>query len=182
MGEENGIQEDGSGHGEQQGPFVVPLDGIFRPAIQRRFIHIVAWTATVSLCVGYAYSSYRTEIDLVRQLTFLLGLLTFVLSSLAVRLTQSAKVGAGLLVIAGIGLTLVPAYYDGGVSSPYSVWFLVVPLVGGLMLGPRIAYVAGSAGAAAVLGLGVFSRDLPAPALGAESIPMLTLNLSLIHI
>ena len=158
---------------------MVPLDGIFRPEIQRRFIHVVSWTATVSLCVGYAYSSYRTEIDLVRQLTFLVGLASFILSSLVVRITQSAKSGAGILVIAGIGITLVPTYYDGGVSSPYAVWFLVVPLVGGLMLGPRIAYLGGAAGAIAMLGLGVFSNQLPAAALGAESTPMLTLNLIL---
>jgi PAS domain S-box-containing protein len=165
--------------GQKASDGVVPLDGIFRPEIQRRFIHVVAWVATLSLCVGYSYSSYRTEIDLVRQLTFLGGLASFVLSSVVVRLTQSAKSGAGILVIAGIGITLVPAYYDGGVSSPYAVWFLIVPLVGGLMLGSRIAYLAGSAGVVAILGLGVFAARLPAPAEGLVSTAMLTLNLVL---
>ncbi len=165
--------------GPKERQSVVPLDGIFRPEVQRRFIHVVAWIATASLCVGYGYSSYRTEIDLIRQLTFLGGLVSFMLSSVVVYVTQSAKSGAGILVIAGLGITLVPAYFDGGVTSPYAVWFLIVPLVGGLMLGPRIAYLGGSAGVIAMLGLGVFADRLPAPALGAESTPMLTLNLIL---
>ena len=115
------------------------LDGIFRPRIQQIFIHFIAITATVSLCAGYVYTSLRTDVELVLMLAFWGGLAGFILSSLVVYLTGSARLGAGLLVITGIGITFAPAYYEGGIRSPYAVWFMVVPLVGGLMLGSRIA-------------------------------------------
>ena len=152
------------------------LDGIFRPDLQRRFIHIISWSATLSLCIGYLYSAAHVELDPIRRWAFVFGLVGFMLSSAVVRLTQSAQIGAGFLVVAGMAITLVPAYYEGGVASPYSVWFLIVPLLGGLLLGPRIAYLAGASGILAMLGLGIFAAELPVPEEDANNTAMLAMN------
>ncbi|MEE2662537.1 MAG: ATP-binding protein [Myxococcota bacterium] len=155
------------------------LDGIFRPEVQRLFIHVVSLAAAAALLVGFAYSSIRSDVDLVRQIAFVIGVVAFLLSSLIVRLTQSAQWAAAILVVTGMGLTLIPAYYEGGVGSPYSLWFLVIPLLGGLMLGPRIAYLAGTTGVIAIAGLSFFADILPEPQGGPESTAMQTLNLVL---
>jgi len=155
------------------------LAGIFDPVAQRRFVNIVAYSATASLCVGYFYSTTQVELDLARQIAFLFGLVAFVGSAIVTRLTGSAQWGAVLLVIAGMGITLLPAYYEGGIRSPYAVWFLVVPVLGGLLLGPRIAYLAGAGGVAAMLMLAFLAKDLPVPDGGPDNTAMLTMNLVL---
>ena len=156
-----------------------PLLGIFRPKIQQRFIHFVAITATVSLCFGYVYTSLRTEIELVLMLAFYGGLAGFMLSSVVVYWTRSARLGALMLIITGVGLTFPPAYYEGGIRSPYALWFIVIPLVGGLMLGSRIAYVGGAFGLVATLALALFDHRLPTAAPDTQTIPMMALNMAL---
>ncbi|HIL81307.1 MAG TPA: PAS domain S-box protein [Myxococcales bacterium] len=155
------------------------LAGIFNPIAQRRFIQIIAYSATVSLCVGYFYSATQVDLDLTRRVAFGFGLAGFLAAAILTRLTGSAQWGAAILVVVGIGITLLPAYYEGGLRSPYAVWFLVVPVLGGLLLGPRIAYLAGSAGIAAMLLLALVSEDLPQPESGQDNTAMLALNMVL---
>lgn len=154
-------------------------DGVFRPRIQQLFIHFIAITATVSLCAGYVYTSLRTDVELVLMLAFWGGLAGFIFSSLVVYLTGSARLGAGLLVITGIGITFAPAYYEGGIRSPYAVWFMVVPLVGGLMLGSRIAYLGGAAGLVATLALALLDPRLPLAGSNTQTTAMMALNMAL---
>ena len=155
------------------------LAGIFEAATQRRFVTIVAYCAAVSLCLGYAYSATQVELDFARKMAFVFGLCGFLLAAGVIRVTESAQWGAAILVVVGMGITLVPAYYEGGVRSPYGVWFLIVPLLGGLLLGARIAFVAGAGGIAAMLMLGMLSDFLPTPEGKQDNVAMLTLNLVL---
>ena len=156
-----------------------PLAGIFPPEVQRRFVQIIALAATASLALGYFYSSAHLEIDFIRRTAFAIALGGFSLSFLLASFGQSAQWGAAIVVITGIAITLVPAYYEGGVASPYSVWFLIVPLMGGLLLGPRIAYIAGTAGVFAMLVLGFSASVLPEPEGGRDGTTMMTFNLVL---
>jgi len=155
------------------------LDGIFPLHVQRRFIVVVSLTAAAALLIGFIYASIQSDVDLVRKIAFVFGLVAFLSASLVIRLTQSVQWAAAILVVAGIWITLIPAYYEGGVESPYSMWFLVVPLLSGLMLGSRIAYLAGTIGVLAITSLGVFATSLPEPQGGPESTAMQTLNLVL---
>ena len=155
------------------------LAGIFNPASQRRFITIISYSATASLCLGYLYSATQVELDPARKIAFVFGFCGFLLAAGVVRVSQSAQWGAAVLVVVGMGITLVPAYYEGGVSSPYAVWFLIVPLLGGLLLGPRIAVLSGVGGIIAMLMLGLLSDLLPAPVGEQDNTAMLVLNLIL---
>jgi len=156
-----------------------PLAGIFPPSVQLRFVQIIALAATASLSVGFIYSSSQAEVDFVRRIAFGIALVGFLLSFVVTTFGRSAQWGAAIVVITGIAITLVPAYYEGGVASPYGVWFLIVPLMGGLLLGPRIAYVAGISGALAMLVLGLSAELLPEPEGGQDSTTMMTFNLVL---
>lgn len=155
------------------------LAGIFSPIAQRRFVQIVAYSAALSLCVGYFYSTTQVDLDLTRRVAFGFGLVGFLTSVVVTRISGSAQWGAAILVVVGMGIILIPAYYEGGIRSPYAVWFLVVPVLGGLLLGPRIAYLAGSVGIAAMLLLALFAEDLPRPGSAQDNTPMLALNLVL---
>ncbi|MDG2335254.1 MAG: PAS domain S-box protein [Myxococcota bacterium] len=118
----------------------------------------------------------QVELDAIRRIAFVFGLLAFILSSVIVRMTNSARLGAGALVFAGMAITLVPSYFEGGVASPYSVWFLIVPLLGGLLLGPGIAYLSGAAGVAAMLALAWMAESLPKPGGPGDNTAMLAMN------
>lgn len=170
----SGSEPPGSGPG-----FETAVEGVFRPELQRRFLYFISITACISLCAGYLYSALHTDLDATRNITVGLGLAGFSSALLTVRLKTSITWSAGILILTGLGLTLVPAYYDGGVRSPYAVWFVVIPLVVGLTLGPRIAYLSGVAGAVAMIGLGTFAASLPQPPSELHSTPMLTMNLVL---
>ena len=166
-------------HPDRSGPNEEGLAGIFNRVSQRRFVQIVGYSATVSLCVGYLFSATQVDLDLTRRVAFGFALVGFLASVAVTRLTGSAQWGAGILVVVGMGITLIPAYYEGGLRSPYAVWFLVVPVLGGLLLGPRIAYLAGGAGIAAMLLLALVADDLPVPESGQDNTAMLALNLIL---
>jgi len=130
----------------------------------------------VSLCIGYLYSATQVELDVIRRGAFVFGLIAFVMSSVVVRITGSAQFGAAVLVVSGIVITLVPAYFAGGVASPYSVWFLIVPLLGGLLLGPGIAYVSGAAGILAMFALYSLANVLPESGGTRDNTAMLAMN------
>ena len=154
-------------------------EGIFSSKLEARFIEFISVVAAVSVCIGYSYSAFHTELDAVRNVAFVLSLIGFLAAAAAVRIGDSVGWGARILVVTGLGITLIPAYYDGGVRSPYVVWFVVIPLIVGLLLGPRIAYVSGVVGAVAMLGLGMFNSMLPEPEGQVHSMTLLTMNLTL---
>ena len=143
----------------------LPLDFIFDTSAQRNFIYIVALAAAGSLVVAYLYSVATHPVDWVRHVAFILGMAAFSAAAVTVRLTGSVAVPGSILVLAGAAMTVVPAYFQGGVSAAFSVWFLVIPLLSGLVLGARMALITGFLGIAAMSVLAFLERSgvLPVP-------------------
>ena len=141
----------GSGRGRW---LIQPLEGIFEVSLQHRVLDAVSLVAAAALVGEYLYILYADKpIGTVLQVAFGVGLVGFLSSPVVVRLTGSAALGAFIVLIAIGGLILVPAYYQGGASALFTVWFLLIPLLAGLLLGPRIAVVMGVLGVAIMTGL-----------------------------
>jgi len=145
-----------------------PLGEIFEASVQRRFVDAVSILAGISLLVGFVYSLFTEgSIDWVRWSAFWLGMLGFASAPIAMRRRASVAVGTLIVLITGVALIVVPAYYQGGASAIFTIWFLLVPLLAGLLLGPRPALLAGALGAAVMTGFylletsGRLPTDLP---------------------
>ena len=131
-----------------------PLKGLFDEAVQRRVLDIVSLIAAVLLMAEFAYILYADKpLGPVMQVALLLGMVGFLSVPWVVRATNSAASGALIVLVAVAGLIVVPAYYQGGASALFTLWFLLVPLLGGFFLGQRIALVMGLLGVAVMTGL-----------------------------
>jgi len=130
-----------------------PLGEIFEASAQKRFVDAVSGGAGFALAAGFAYSLLTEgSIDPVRWAAFWLGMLGFASAPIAMRRQSSVSVGALIVLVTGVGLIVVPAYYQGGASAIFTIWFLLVPLLAGLLLGPRPALLAGAVGATVMTG------------------------------
>ena len=158
------------------------LSGIFPPAFQRRCIYFISSFAFIALLLGFAYSSANTGIKLWEGIAFLFGAILFFVSALIARSGGSVQVAASLLVTAAMAVTLVPAYYGSGIFSAFCIWFLLLPMMGGLLLGPRIALLAGVLGVISLAGLayeGGYPPSSTAPLAAQQDVLMHTFNLIL---
>ena len=145
-----------------------PLGEIFETSAQKRFVDAVSIAGGLALLVGFTYSlATEGSIDWVRWGAFWIGLLGFVSAPIAMRWSDSVSLGALLVLATGIALIVVPAYYQGGASAIFTIWFLLIPLLAGLLLGPRPALISGGVGAAVMTGFylletsGQLPTDLP---------------------
>lgn len=129
-----------------------PLEGIFDSTVQERILRVVSLVAATALTCELLYLlASDTPIETATQLTFWLGFGGFLSAPVLVRMTGSTAYGALVILMAVAGLIFVPAYYQGGSSALFTVWFLLVPLLAGLLLGHRIAVSMG------LLGVGVMT-------------------------
>ena len=153
------------GAGAERGRWLTqPLEGIFEVSLQHRVLNVIALIAAAALGGEYLYIVFADKpVGAALQVVFGLGLVGFISVPIVVRLTGSAALGALIVLVAVGGLILVPAYYQGGASALFTVWFLLIPLLGGLLLGPRIAMAMGALGVAVMTGLFVLesSGQLP---------------------
>ncbi|NQZ96927.1 MAG: response regulator [Myxococcales bacterium] len=132
----------------------LPLKGILDESAQRRVLDIVSFTAAFALTCEFLYLLYADKpVGSAMQAVFWVGLMAFLAVPAVVRLTDSAAPGALIVLVALAGLIVVPAYYQGGASALFTVWFLLVPLLGGLLLGHRVAIAMGILGLAVMTGL-----------------------------
>jgi len=131
-----------------------PLRGLFDERTQRRLLDTVSLLAAVLLTGEGLYIWYADKpIGSVLQIALLLGLVGFLSVPWVIRATNSAASGALIVLVALAGLIVVPAYYQGGTSALFTMWFLLVPLLGGILLGQRIALTMGFFGVAVMTGL-----------------------------
>ena len=100
--------------------------------------------------VAYLYSVAAHPVEWIRHAAFLFGMGAFIWAAVVVRRTGSIAQGGSIVILAGIAMTVVPAYFQGGVSAAFSIWFLVIPLVSGLLLGSRMALITAILGIAAM--------------------------------
>jgi len=151
-----------------------PLEGLFDVALQHRVLDIVSFAAAAALIGEFLYILYADKpIGAVMQAAFWLGLAGFLSVPVVVRLTGSVALGALIVLVALGGLIVVPAYYQGGASALFTVWFLLIPLLAGLLLGHRIAILMGLFGVGVMTGL--FALEivgrLPDPSEGMDPLP-----------
>ncbi|MGY8803261.1 MAG: hypothetical protein ACKVK6_03390, partial [bacterium] len=85
--------------------------------------------AAIVLLIGFVNAYLNLDIGRVQTIVFLTSLAVFSLTPFIIRRTRSIELGAGLLVLASIGPTFMQAYYQGGLQSPYLVWFVVLPVM-----------------------------------------------------
>lgn len=131
-----------------------PLREILDESAQRRVLDVVSFVAAFALASELLYLLYADKpIGGVIQAVVSVGLMAFLAVPVVVRATDSAAHGALIVLVAIAGLIVVPAYYQGGASALFTVWFLLVPLLGGLLLGHRIAIAMGIFGLAVMTGL-----------------------------
>jgi len=148
--------------------FDQPLGEIFEASAQRRFVDVASIAAALALLIGFSYSLVTEgSIDWVRWGALWTGLLGFASAPIAMRRSGSVSLGALVMLVTGICLIVVPAYYQGGASAIFTIWFLLVPLLAGLLLGPRLALLSGAVGGAVMTGFylletsGRLPADLP---------------------
>lgn len=142
-------------HTGQRGPWLTePLRDLFDESAQRRVLNAVSLIAAGFLALEFAYIMISgQEVGRVMSFVFWFGFLSFLGAPLVVRFTQSTASGALVVLIALAGLIVVPAYYQGGASALFTIWFLLVPLLAGLILGHRVAILMGIIGVAVMTGL-----------------------------
>ena len=131
-----------------------PLRGLFDERAQRGLLDAVALIAALLLTGEGLYIWYADKpIGSVEQIALFAGLVAFLSVPWVVRTTNSTASGALIVLVAVAGLIMVPAYYQGGTSALFTMWFLLIPLLGGILLGQRIALAMGLLGVAVMTGL-----------------------------
>ncbi|MEO1915764.1 MAG: response regulator [Myxococcales bacterium] len=147
--------EDASTAAPQRGRWLTqPLRGILDESQQRRVLNNLSFAAALALTCEVLYLFYIDKpIGGVILGVLSVGLIAFLAVPVVVRVTDAAAPGALIVLIAISGLILVPAYYQGGASALFTVWFLLLPLLGGLLLGHRIAIAMGTLGLVVMTGL-----------------------------
>jgi len=145
---------DGLTHSPRGKWLAQPLKGILDEPSQRRVLDLVSVTAAFALTCEFLYIVYTDKpVGSAMQAVFSAGLMTFLSVPIVVRMLDSTATGALIVLIAISGLIVVPAYYQGGASALFTVWFLLLPLLGGLLLGHRIAIALGILGLTVMTGL-----------------------------
>ncbi|MAI79159.1 MAG: hypothetical protein CL917_09480 [Deltaproteobacteria bacterium] len=167
--------------GSQRSSGSLPLNYFFDESAQRNFIYIVALGAAASLLLAYLYSVTLHPVEWVRHGAFLFGMAGFTWAAFEARKTGSIARSGSILTLTGVAMTVVPAYFQGGVSAAFSIWFLVIPLVGGLLLGPRMALLTAFLGVAAMSVLAILESEkmLPSPSAEEQGALLVYLNLVL---
>ncbi len=160
-------------------PFAGAKDGFFERRLQKRFVEYASVVAAAAVCVGYGFLVIASELDVVRNIAFILSFAGFVGAFLVSRLSGNVRLGALLLTVTGLAITLLPSFLDGGLHSPYVIWFVFVPLIAGLLIGPRLASITGLSGLLAVILMTVFVELLPTDSGVTHSTGLMALNLML---
>ena len=144
-------QEPASG-GREGAWLTEPLSGIFEESAQRRVLIWVSFAAATALTLEFAYLVWAQKpMGLAEKVGFWFGLVAFLAVPLVMRATASTAAGSLVVLVAISGLIIVPAYYQGGASAIFTIWFLLIPLMAGFLLGHRFAVLMG------VIGVGVTS-------------------------
>lgn len=154
--------------------FTQPLAGVFSETDQRRVLDIISFVAAAALILEFAYILIAEKpVGVVLQVAFFIGLSGFLVAPWVVRATGSTAPGALILLVAMGGLILVPAYYQGGASAIFTIWFVLIPLLAGLLLGHRLAILLGVLGIAAMTTLFLLEKTgkLPAAGAGMDALP-----------
>ena len=151
-----------------------PLRGIFDESAQRRVLYLVSGAAAIALGLEISYMVWTgATVTPPLQLAIGLGLVAFLAVPGVVRATSSTAAGTLVVLVAMSGLVIVPAYYQGGASAIFTIWFLLVPLMAGFLLGHRFAVLLGILGALVMTGL--FAMEvtgrLPQPTAGVDPLP-----------
>ncbi|NRA07044.1 MAG: response regulator [Myxococcales bacterium] len=151
-----------------------PLRGIFEEGAQRRVLYLISFTCALALVLEFAYLAWTgAVIGRPLQVAIALGLVAFLAVPGVVRATSSTGVGGLVVLVAMSGLVIVPAYYQGGASAIFTIWFLLVPLMAGFLLGHRFAVLLGVVGVVVMTGLFVLEADgrLPAATMSVDPFP-----------
>ena len=158
-----------------------PLGGLFEEAQQRRLIDVIAGAAVASVLVAFPYSLLILGAgEWPRWAGFVIGLVGFAAAPVWTRRTGSVTSGALAILLTGIVLIAIPASYGGGAEVVFAIWFLMVPLLAGLFLGPPMALLSGGLGVALVSAFYLMARagEAPEAAYGLGSF-MVWLNMTL---
>ena len=153
--------------------------GFFERRLQKRFVEYASVVAAAAVCVGYGFLVIASELDFLRNIAFILSFAGFGGAFLVSRLSGNVRSGALLLTVTGLAITLLPSFLDGGLHSPYVIWFVFVPLIAGLLIGPRLAAIAGLVGLLAVIFMTVLVELLPTGSGMTHSTELMALNLVL---
>lgn len=154
--------------------FTQPLSGVFSDADQRRVLDVVSLTAAGALILEFVYILVAGKpVGGVMQAAFWLGLAGFLAAPVVSRVANSTAPGALLILLAMGGLIVVPAYYQGGASAIFTIWFVLIPLLAGLLLGHRFAILLGVVGISAMTTLFALETTghLPKNAPGMDMLP-----------
>ena len=151
-----------------------PLRDIFDASAQRRVLVWVSLAAATALTLEFAYIAWtRQTVGPAEQFGFWFGLAAFLAVPVVMRVTASTAAGSFIVLVAMSGLVIVPAYYQGGASAIFTIWFLLIPLMAGFLLGHRFAVLLGILGVgvtSALFGLEVFGL-LPKPSKTIDPVP-----------
>lgn len=124
-----------------------PLGDLFGVGQQRRIIDLTAGIALAATIVAAPYSLFALgATEWLRWTAFAVGLAGFIAAPIVMRIRDSLASGALILLMTGVVLIVTPASYGGGAGVVFAVWFLLVPLLAGLLLGPRMAILFGALG------------------------------------
>lgn len=138
-------------HEPNQGWLCNPLAGLFEESQQRRLIDLLSYVAAASVAVAFPYTlSNLGAGKSVLWLAFAIGMTGFLGAPLLMRKTGSVEYGALTVLLTGIALIVTPASYGGGTEVVFAIWFLMIPLLAGLFLGPRMAISFGVMGVALI--------------------------------
>ena len=154
--------------------FTQPLAGVFSETDQRRVLDIISLVAAGALILEFAYILIADKpVGVVLQAAFFIGLSGFLAAPWVVRVAGSIAPGVLILLLAMGGLIVVPAYYQGGASAIFTIWFVLIPLLAGLLLGHRLAILLGVLGIAAMTTLFLLEKTgkLPAAGAGMDALP-----------
>ena len=154
--------------------FTQPLGGVFSDADQRRVLDVVSLTAACALILEFVYILVAGKpVGGVMQAAFWIGLAGFLAAPVVSRAANSIAPGALLILLSMGGLIVVPAYYQGGASAIFTIWFVLIPLLAGLLLGHRFAILLGIVGISAMTTLFALETTghLPKDAPGMDTLP-----------
>jgi len=161
--------------------FSEPLSGVFELEQRRRVIDWISGAAICSVVVAFPYSLMALGADdWFRWIGFVVALAGFSSAPVLVRRTGRVATGALALLCTGVALIVISASYGEGVEVIFVVWFLMVPLLAGLFVGPRAAWVFGLLGVAFTTAMYLVSHvsGTPEPVYGLGSF-LVWLNLTL---